>query len=92
MSRKHRKICMTLNYVAQLLILTSSVAGSVSISAFTSLAGTPVGITISAVELIFYAMTARIKKYNSIIEKKKKHDEIVLLTKTELNAIEVLIS
>ena len=39
------------------------------------------------------AITAGIKKYQSIIKKKKKkHDKIVLLAKFELNSIEVLIS
>ena len=37
------------------------------------------------------AITAGIKKYKSII-KKKKHDKVVLLTKSKLNTIEVLIS
>ena len=37
--------------------------------------------------------TAGIKKYKSIIEKKKeKHDKIVLLAKSKSNSIEVLIS
>ena len=37
-------------------------------------------------------ITARIKKYKSIIKKKKnKHDKIVLLAKSKLNRIEVLI-
>ena len=39
------------------------------------------------------AITAGIKKYKSIIKKKKtKHDKIVLLAKSKLNSIEVLIS
>ena len=33
-----------------------------------------------------------IKKYKSIIKKKKKHDKIVLLAKYKLNTVEVLIS
>ena len=35
---------------------------------------------------------AGIKKYKSIINKRKKHDESVFLVKDKLNAIEVLIS
>ena len=47
--------------------------------------GSPVGITICAI-------TARIKKYNSIIKKKKKkHDKIVLLGRDKLSTKEVLI-
>ena len=38
-------------------------------------------------------ITAAIKKYTSVIKKKKKkHDKIVLLAKSKLNTIENLIS
>ena len=57
------------------------------------LAGIPVGITSSAVGLKICAIAAIIKKYKSIIKKKKKkHDQIVLLAKSKLNSIEVVIS
>ena len=50
-------------------------------------------MTSSAVKLKFCAMTAGIKKHKSMIKKKqKKHDKVVLFGKTELNTIEVLIS
>ena len=46
----------------------------------------------SAIGLKICAITAGIKRYKSIIKKKKKkHDEIVLLTKSKLNTIKVLI-
>ena len=52
-----------------------------------------IGIKSSAIELKIWAIAAGIKKYKSIIKKKKnKYDEIVLLTKSKLNSIEVLIS
>ena len=52
-----------------------------------------IGITSSAMGLKICAITAGIKKYKSIIKKKKKkHDKIVLLAKSKLNSIEVLIS
>ena len=35
---------------------------------------------------------AGIKKFESILKRKKKHDQIVFLGKTKLDAIEVLIS
>ena len=64
-----------------------------SISAFALLFGIPIGITSSAVGLKICAITAEIKKYKSIIKKKKKkHDKIALLAKTKLNTIEVVIS
>ena len=53
----------------------------------------PVGITSSAIGLKISAIIAGIKKYKSIIKKKKKkHDEIILLAKPKLNTIEVLTS
>ena len=64
-----------------------------SISAFALLFGIPIEITSSAVGLKICAITAGIKKYKSIIKKKKKkHDKIALLAKIKLNAIEVVIS
>ena len=93
MSEKYKKICKYLNYVEHLLIITSTVTGCVSISAFASLVCVFVGITSSAIGIKICAITAGIKKYKSIIrKKKKKHDEIVLLGKDKLNTLEVLIS
>ena len=55
--------------------------------------GIPIGIVTSTIGLKIWAVPARIKKYKSIIKKKKKkNDKIVLLTKSKLNNIEVLIS
>ena len=92
MNKKHKKTCKYLDYVEHLLIFISTVTGCVSISAFTSLVVVPIGITSSAVGIKMYAITAGIKNYKSVIEKKKrKHDEIVLPGKAKLNTIEVLI-
>ena len=93
MSKKHKKVCTTLNNMERFLILGSTIAGCISISAFASLVGIPVGITSSTIGIKICAITAAIKKYKSIIKKKKrKHDKIVLLAKSKLNSIEVLIS
>ena len=91
MSKKHKKVCRFLNYIGHLLILITAVTGCVSISAFASLAGIPIGIMSSAIRLKICVTTAGIKKYKSII-RKKKHDKVVLLAKSKLNRIEVLIS
>ena len=93
MCKKHKKVCGVLNYIEHLLILVSTVTGCVSISDFSSLVGIPVGITSSARGLEICVVTAGMKKYKSIIKKKKKkHDKIILLAKYKLNSIEVLIS
>ena len=42
MSRKHKKVCTTVNYIEHFLILASTVTGCISISAFSSLIGIPI--------------------------------------------------
>ena len=93
MSEKHKKVVTTLNYIGHFIILALTITGCISISAFASLLGIPIGITSSATGLKMCAITAGNKKYKSIIEKKnKKRDKIILTAKSKLNSIEVLIS
>ena len=74
-------------------MLASAVTACLFISAFASLDGVSIGIKSSAIGLKIGSITAGIKKYKSIINKKrKKHNKIVLLVKTKLNTREVLIS
>ena len=72
MRKKHKKVCATLNCIENFLILASTITGCISISAFTSLIGTPIGITSSAIGLKICAIAEGVKKYKSIIKKKKK--------------------
>ena len=58
MSNKHKKVCMTVNYIEHFLILTSVVTGCISTSAFASLLGIPIGITVYAIGLKICAITA----------------------------------
>ena len=92
-STNHKKICIVLNYSSYFFVVTYTIAGCVSIFAFASLVDIPIGITSSANGLEICAIISGIKKYQSIIKKKeKKHDKIVLLAKSKLNSMEVLIS
>ena len=60
---------------------------------FCSLVGIPIGIRSSAIGLKICAITLRTKKFKSIIKKKKKkHNKIVLLAKSKLYLIEALFS
>ena len=82
-----------LNYVQNLLILSSAITGCVSTSAFASLVCIPVGITSSGIGIQICAVIVGIKKYKSIIkEKYNKHEKIVLLGTYQLRTVEVLIS
>ena len=93
MSKKHKKKCTSLNNNEHFPILASKITGCVSISAFASPIGIPIGIMSSATGLKICAITAGVKKCKSMIKKKKKkHDKIVSLAKSKLNRMEVLIS
>ena len=92
MSKKHKKVCTDLKYIEHFLILASTITGCISISDFASLIGVPIAITSYAIGLKICAITAGIKKCKSIIQKKKrKHDKIVLLAKSKLNSIKILL-
>ena len=51
MSKKHKKVGRVLNYIDHSLFVISTITGCVSISAFPSLVGIPIGITSSAIGL-----------------------------------------
>ena len=71
MSKKRKKFYRVLNYIEHLLILISTVIGGVFISAFASLVCIPIEITISVIGINVCVRTAGIKKYKSIIKKKR---------------------
>ena len=73
MNEKHKKVCTILNYIEKFLILDFKIIECISISAFASLVGIPIGIMSSAIGLKICAITAGIKKFKSIIKKKKRN-------------------
>ena len=89
MSIKQKKVSTTVNYIEHFLTLACTITGCVSISAFGSLLGFPIGITSSAIGFRICAITEGIKKHTSIIKKKKiKYNKIVFLAKSILNSKE----
>ena len=60
LSKKHKKVCTTLNYIEHFLILASTITGCISVSAFASLIGILIGITSSAIGLKSFAIAAGI--------------------------------
>ena len=64
-----------------------------SVSSFDSLVSIPTGVKLFAAGLQICAATAGIKKYMSIIMKKReKRGEIILLGKTKLDSIDFVVS
>ena len=53
------------------LFLASTITGCISISAFYSVLGIPIGITSSSIGLKCCAITVGLKKYESIVKKMK---------------------
>ena len=51
MSKRHKKVCTTLNYIEHFLILASTATGCILISSLASLIDIPIGITSSAIGL-----------------------------------------
>ena len=65
-------MCRTLNYFKHFLVFMSAVSGCVSISAFSSLVGVPVGIASCEVGIKICAITAVINNYKLIIKKRRR--------------------
>ena len=83
MSKKHKKVCTTVNYVEHFFILASAATGCSSVFAFASLIGIPIWTTSSVIGLRYCPIAGATKKYKPIIKKKRnKYDKIVLLAKT----------
>ena len=73
MSKKDKNICTALNYIEHFLIFASTITGCISISAFVSLIGIPIGITSSTIGCKLCTKPAGMEKYKSILKKKKKN-------------------
>ena len=61
MSKKHNKVCRTLNYIEHFSILAFTITGCNSISALSSFLGIPIELTSSAIGLKIGAIAAGIK-------------------------------
>ena len=92
-SKKLNKYVTFVDYIDKILIVLSATTGGISIISFTTTIGAPVGIANANFTLIFSLTTGIIKKLlNMTINKKKKHDDLLMLAKSKFNSIETLIS
>ena len=82
-SKKLSKYVTAFDYIDKILIVVSA----------TSVVRAPVGIGSASFTLIFSLTTGITKKLLSITRnKKKKHDQILMLAKSKLDSIEALVS
>ena len=90
--RKLNKYITIFEYIDKILIVLSATSGGVSIVSFTTIVGAPVGIASASFTLIFSIAKGIIKILLKITRnKKKKHDNILMLAKSKLNSTEILI-
>ena len=61
-SKKHKMICATLNYIEHFLVVAFTITGYVSISAFASLIGITMQTESSAIKINICTKTPGIKK------------------------------
>ena len=92
-SKKLSRYVTIFDYIDKILIVLSATTSGVSIISFTSTIGTSVGIVSASFTLIFSLTTGIIKKLlNMTINKKKKHNQLLMLAESKFNSIKTLIS
>ena len=93
MSKILSKYIAFFNYFDKSLLVLSTTSGSISIASFATVIGTPVGIKNTSLRLTFSLSTGIIKKLlKRTRNKKKKHNKIIMLTRSKLSSIESKIS
>ena len=87
------KFIASFDYFDKSLIVLSATSGRISIASFATVIGAPVAIASASFSLAF-SMSAVIKKklLQIVLNKKKKHNKIVMLARSKLNSIESKIS
>ena len=90
--RKLNKYITIFEHIDKILIILSATSGGVSIISFISIVRVSVGIASTSFTLIFSIAKGIIKILKITRNKKKKHDNILMLAKSKLNSIEILIS
>ena len=92
-SKKLNRYVTIFDDIDKILIILSATASGVSIISFTSTIGKSVGIVSATLTLIFSLTTGIIKKLlNITMNKRKKHDQLIMLAESKFNSIEKLIS
>ena len=92
-SKKLNRYVTIFDFIGKILIVLGATTGGISITSFTTAIGVPAGIVSASFTLIFSLTTGIVKKLlNMTINKKKKHDQLLMLAESKFNSIETLIS
>ena len=88
-SKNLSKYIASLDYFDKSLNTLSILSGSISIASFASVIGAPAGIIGASCSFTCSITSGFIKRFlKTIINKKKKHNNIVMLARSKLNSIE----
>ena len=91
--KKLNKYLVSFDYLDKIFIALSASFVMLSIASYASVVGTPAGIAGSSLTLIFTIGTGINKSLLKVTKKrKKKHNEIIALTKNKLSKIDTLLS
>ena len=91
--KRLNKYLVSFDYLDKIFITLSGSFGTLSIASYAAVVGIPVGIAGSSLTLIFTIGTGLNKSLLQITKKrKKKHNKIITLAKSNLNTIETLLS
>ena len=92
-SKNLSKYIASLDYFDKSLNVLSILSGSISIASFATVIGAPAGIIGASCGFTFSITSGFVKNFlKTIRNKKKKHNEIVMLARSKLNSIESKIS
>ena len=93
MSKRLSKHIAFFDYLDKSLFVLSTVSDSISIASLATVIGTPIGIASASLSFTFSLRTGLVKKIlKATINKKKKHNKIVMLARSKLDSIESKIS
>ena len=93
MSKKLSKYNVAFDYADKIFIVLSATFGTLRAVSHATVVGIPVGSADASLTAVFSLTTGIIKKLLNVTRnKKKKHNEIVMLAKNKLNSIETLMS
>ena len=92
MGKRLTKYIAFCDYFDKSLIVLSVTSGSISIASFATVIGTPVGTASASLSLTFSLSTGIVKKLLKTTRNKKKHNKIIMLSRSKLNSIESKVS
>ena len=91
--KKINKYLVSFDYLDKIFITLSASFGTLSIASYASVVDIPSGITSASLTLVFTIGTGISKSLLKLTKKrKKKHNQIIVLAKNKLNAIDTLLS